>query len=607
MPAPRGLEAKLVDDAKDGELDGMSLLEAALVASGVPDKLVPGEAERVQAALAPAIVRAKTRKTAAARGDALLRALHETVFRKYSATASEIDDVIRTGEFNCLSSALLYVVAAEGLVDSPRAMVTRHHAFARVVADGKLVDVETTSPLGFDADRKKLMTPAFVKQIAGVDASPAELLEDLKRPEELPVLSLVAGVYSNRAVGLVSRGDATGAAVALDRAARLASGALKSRAAAWRGGVLNSGAVELVDQGRLDDARALLELALDGSEGETRRLLVSNLATVHTKMAEASIARRDWTDALAHTADARRLGAADKDIAPFEAKANAELAALEGSDKRCQADHVVANTPEARDAALCLANLAHTLHDKDVDAALQVARRAYSLAGTGKNAEPNAPRALFYALLAKAHSESDKGRCDVVEQLIREAEPHRAALDGQKWSAAAAMASCWARAADKAFDEKHWDDAARLYQRASVHAPDDAGLKTNLARVDANRAIGLASEGRCDDARPLARRAARVDASLNGMTTALLESCAAVRAKKAADAHDWSTAATELRRGLRDAPASKPLEENLGVMLHNLAADLLKAKSCDDARALLPELDELGKKQAAAAVRQQCP
>lgn len=598
VPAPKGLEKKLIADAQDGKLDTVSLLDAALIASGVADADVATEAKRVRLNLAPAIARAKTRSTARERGDALLRALHETLFRTYAIGATEIDGAVRTGEYNCLSSAVLYVVAAEGLVDDARAMVSRHHAFARVIVDGKPVDVETTTPMGFGADRKKLMTPEFVRRIAGRDTTPAEMLADLQSPEELPLLSLVAGVYSNRAVGLAARGDLATATIALDRAARLASGGLKSRAAAWRAGVLNDGALALADEGRLADARLLLEIALEGTEGETRRLVAQNLAVIHLQMADAALAKKDWTGALAAVDGATKVGARPEDTAQLRARANAALAALDGTDARCAVDK---SPPQ--EAATCLAALARELRDRDVDAALQHARRAFTLAPDNGDAV----RALFFTLAGKIRVESDRAQCDDVEALVREALPHIAVLDGQKWVAAEVMASCWARAGDAAFDKKDWDTASRTYARARTHLPKDASLKQNLAAVDLNRAIELAKDGNCDQARPFAKRAVKNDAALDDKSERVLESCAAVRAKSAADAKDWDRAAAELRRGLRDAPNSKPLAQNLATMLHNIAVAYLRDKKCDDARALLPELDALDGKEAAEAIRTSCP
>ncbi len=602
VPAPRGLEEQLVDDARDGKLDGMGLLEAALVASGVADADVPAEAARVRHALAPAVARARTQRTAHKRGDVLLRALHDTVLRTYVVTATEIDDVVRTGEFNCLSSALLYVVAAQGLLDAPRGMVTRHHAFARVTVDGRAVDVETTIAGGFDTDRKKLMTPAYVKKIAGTSVSPAELLEDLEHPEELPALSLVAAVYSNRSVGLMHRGDLQGAAVALDRAHRLAAGSLRARTAGYRAGILNQGAVALVEQGRLDDARALLELAVEGTSGAVKQLLTDNLASVELGLARRALDGEDWTGALAHAAAAAALGARDADTAPVQARADSALAALEGSDARCK------NAKPARVAATCYAGLARALDQRsagsasDVDKALQFARRAYALDAGAENAEA----ALFNALTKKVHAEAVASRCDVVEALVREAALHAAALRGQPWSAGAVAANCWAHAGDGAFDKQAWAEAGRLYGRALAHTPDDAALRRNLARVDVNAAIGFAKDGACDAARARARRAAHADPSLAGKATELLESCAAVRANRAVARKDWATAAAELRRGLEDAPGSDALNRGLGPVLHNLAGQLLDDHDCDAARALVPDLDRFHQDDAKAAVVRQC-
>lgn len=610
VPAPAGLEAKLIADAADARLDQMDLLSAALIASGVKDVDVAAEAKTVREAIAPAVARARGESGGAKRGATLLRALHDTVLRRYAAQSTALDEVVRTGEFNCLSSALLYVVAAEGLVDQPRAMVTRHHAYARVMVDGRVVDVETTSPAGFDAERAALLTPTFVKQIAGDDVSPTELLEDLKRPEELPVLSLVAAVYSNRAAGLVERGDLGGAAVALDRAARLGSGSLRARAADWRGNVLNAGVVELVKEERYDDARALLELALEGSDGETRRVLRANLATVLLRLAEQALARKDWTRALEHAARARDAGGSAVDVASVETRANAELAALEGSASRCRADGARPGTEQAREAAACLAELARTLRGNDVDAALQVARTAWRLVEADPSSVPAAPRALFYSLVGKARQMTAQGDCELVTMLVREAAPHRAALDGQAWSPDEEIGVCWAKEAGRLFEQRGWTEAARLYTRALAHRPQDAALRTNLARAELNQAIGLAGEGRCDEARPLARRAGRGEAELDEKATQLLESCASVRARRAAEKKDWGTAAEELRRGLLDAPASLPLREHLGATLHNLAASLLsrpRGSSCGEARALLPELEALGRTEAHAAIVRSCP
>jgi tetratricopeptide (TPR) repeat protein len=168
------------------------------------------------------------------------------------------------------------------------------------------------------------------------------------------------------------------------------------------------------------------------------------------------------------------------------------------------------------------------------------------------------------------------------------------------------MGNCWARAGDAAFDKQDWSASSSHYRRALANMPSDAALKGNLARVDINDAIEISKSGDCDKARTLARRAEKVDASLADKGTQILEACSAQRAKVLADKKDWAAAAAELRRGLRDAPKSEALHTNLGTMLHNLAAQLLKDKDCDGARALLPELGQLKKDEAKRAVEQSC-
>jgi hypothetical protein len=202
----RGVEAQLLEDAKDGTLDRIGLLRAALVASGVPDDKLAAEERRTRQALAPAIARARRVRTPAEQGRLLLHALHETVLVRYDANATDIDDVIATGEFNCLSSALLYVIAAHELGLATHAMVTKRHAFARVAVGDTSFDVETTTPNGFGIDRGRALSPELLARIAPPGVDRAALLEELKAPEQLPPLSLVAGIYANRSVPLVSAG-----------------------------------------------------------------------------------------------------------------------------------------------------------------------------------------------------------------------------------------------------------------------------------------------------------------------------------------------------------------------------------------------------------------
>jgi tetratricopeptide (TPR) repeat protein len=594
---PIGLEKKLVEDAKDGQLDGLKLLEAALIASGVPDDQIPLEAQRARAAMASAIAKANTQADAASRGKILLEALHETVFRKYVLLATDVADVIRTGEFNCLSSALLYVVAAEGLLEKPRAMVSPDHAFARVTVDGKTIDVETTLGRGgFDPDRSK-MSEAHVRKIASGNVTVEQFKDSLKDAEELPPLSLVAAIYSNRAVALAAQGDLVAATVAVDRASRLASGRLRSRSASWRASMLTSAAKQLVEQNRLDDARRLLELGLDGVEGKDLALLNSNLANVHVRLAAAAGERSDWMEALAQVEQAVKLGSDSPFLHQEKARATAALAAAEGNDGRC-----VTGTGKPDAVAECLARLAVTIVDQKPSEALQYGRRALALSA----GNANAATAVLLALDRLAIAAGEKAECMAVETLVHEGLQFQHAAHGQKWETANLIGSCWIRAAEAAFKLKDWDAASRGYERAGVHL-GFAKVRHNLAVIDLDRGIELANQQKCDDARPSLKRAAQAEPSMGETAVIALASCAGKRARPAFVAKDFATAARELRLGLRDAPADEALLANLSASLVNLAITLGKAGRCPEARALVPELESLKLADAAKRIKKECP
>jgi tetratricopeptide (TPR) repeat protein len=601
LPPLTPLERSLAAHARDGRLEGTTLLDAALLASGVPEAEIAAEAKRVRGALAPAVARAKVQQGEAARGRTLLTALHETVLRRYELGATALDHVERTGEFNCLSSALLYLVAAEGLLTSARGVVTPHHAFVHVTVEGKTIDVETTAPAGFDPDRSK-MTSAQVQQLAGDDVSPEAFLAGLKQVEELPSLSLVAAVYSNRAIALARDGDTAAAALALDRGARMATGALQKRLADWRASLLSKGAKELVELGRYDDARRLLELGLEVIEGSHRAVLTRSLAIVHHHLGLAAAERKDWASALAHVERAQGLGFQHEGLAQLKTTSLAQLAALEGTAARCHAEGLTSKSPGAKEAAACLAALATEVLERDAPNSLQYARRALQLSADDVQAES----AIVFALDRQARAESEASRCEEVEALVAEGLPHAPALAPQKWDGRRLAGVCWAQRSRAAFAASKWDTAASELNRARRFMPGDALITQSLARVEVNRGIDLANEGACDEARPHLIAAVQGEPGLAEKVTATLGSCAGQRANKAAAVSDWVTVLAEVRRGLRDAPKDEGLRQNLAIALHNHASSLLSAGRCDEVRALKPELDPADARLL-AAVRQACP
>lgn len=608
VPAPVGREAALVDDAKDGKLDKVDLSTAALIASGVSDARLEEQKAALQKAVASARARAQTQTTAKKRGNQLLKALHEMVFSRYQETQSDVAAVISSGEFNCLSSAVVFLIAADGLVDNPRGMLSKTHAFARVDVDGKFADVETTTKNGFSVDRNKLVTPEYLKTLGvGDGLSEAERLADLKNPDEVPLTGLIAALYSNRGVMLVRQGDVEGAAVAFDRATRIAQGEQRSRVAEWRAALLNNATQSLMNEGRLDDAKALLALALDGATGATRGALLQNLANVSVVQAEKARQSGRLREARALLDEAVATGttstALQAQIAAAGANLDGQLAAAAGDEGRC------ARLRTAQEQARCFSAASQTLAaNGNVDTALATAREGHA----ADPADATSSSVLYNALVLSIRKADKERACDRVEALTREAAATSKSLkDPPPFPAATVMGQCWwsrAEEALKAADADaraaavNLDAAAAFFARARVHMPDDAGLAGNLREIDLRRAHTLAKSGRCDEARPLAKRADDAE----GRGVQLLELCANERARALSQKRDWEGAVQELRRGLRDAPRSAVLDENLGRMLHNVAVALLKEKRCDDATTLVPELSARKQADVVEDIRQVC-
>ena len=84
------------------------------------------------------------------RGRAVLKLLYQDVLKHYEAGQTKFDVALKTGNYNCVSSALLYMAAAKAAGLDVRGQKTPDHAFCSVYISGKRIDVETTNPYGFN-------------------------------------------------------------------------------------------------------------------------------------------------------------------------------------------------------------------------------------------------------------------------------------------------------------------------------------------------------------------------------------------------------------------------------------------------------------------------
>jgi tetratricopeptide (TPR) repeat protein len=141
-------------------LDAGTLARAAVAFSGTASD----HAAATEAVLAHArSFRAHASRLAGQRwiAEAALEYLHENVLKVYAEYATSVDEAVRTGRFNCVSSAVLYSVLARSAGLEVSGVRTKDHAFVSVVVDGTPVDVETTNVHGFEPGKKKEFTDSF--------------------------------------------------------------------------------------------------------------------------------------------------------------------------------------------------------------------------------------------------------------------------------------------------------------------------------------------------------------------------------------------------------------------------------------------------------------
>jgi hypothetical protein len=146
-------------------------------------------------------------------------ALHETLLTRYAATADGIDAILDRGDYNCVSATLLYGIAARAFGLNMRVVETPRHIFLRLEVDGREVDIESTSPTGFDftgdLERFRRYTTAF--RYAATDEmerrGPYERFERFDGVAEPVSLERATGfLWHNTAERALARGDAVRAA-----------------------------------------------------------------------------------------------------------------------------------------------------------------------------------------------------------------------------------------------------------------------------------------------------------------------------------------------------------------------------------------------------------
>jgi hypothetical protein len=122
--------------------------------------------------------------------DRTLTFLHKNLLVSYSERQTRIDTALETGVFNCVSSAVLYMIFARSVGLSVGGVRTADHAFCTVLVDGQPVDVETTNPYGYNPGTRKEFSDSFGK-LTGFRYVPPSSHRDRRVIGEKELLGLI--------------------------------------------------------------------------------------------------------------------------------------------------------------------------------------------------------------------------------------------------------------------------------------------------------------------------------------------------------------------------------------------------------------------------------
>ncbi|MDR2313659.1 MAG: hypothetical protein LBE02_03925 [Spirochaetaceae bacterium] len=144
------------------------------------------------------------------RAEYVLTFLHRRFLKSYSEYQTRVDEIFVSGRYNCVSSAVLYMVLGFSVDLDISGVVTKDHAFVTVNTGSAPVDVETTNPYGFDPGNRREFHDNFGKT-TGFVYVPARNYRDrvtINAPE------MVSLILSNR-IAILERGSRYADAVPL--------------------------------------------------------------------------------------------------------------------------------------------------------------------------------------------------------------------------------------------------------------------------------------------------------------------------------------------------------------------------------------------------------
>lgn len=275
---PAGALAKrLFTDAANERWEDWTLLEAALVASGVeqPEEL-HASVQAMSAHAAQLAEEAAHDASPRDRAVSVQRYLHrELLTGPYDAQCNDLRRTLAEGRYNCVTATVLYLVLAESLDLPVTAIHLPGHVRCRL-RDGTKFEIETTRP-----------------EASGAIA-PTESLPPSERGRELSGTALIGKLYYNAGLALLERGEVSAAVTKFEQSLQLDphdSAARQNLLAA-----LSNGALTLCARRQFELASG--QLARVAALAPDFPALAANDVYVHGQWVTALCQQREYARAL---------------------------------------------------------------------------------------------------------------------------------------------------------------------------------------------------------------------------------------------------------------------------------------------------------------------
>jgi tetratricopeptide (TPR) repeat protein len=176
------------------DLAEISLWASASPAESAGPARGPSFLEQIRAAAEELARSPDTPEDLQGRGEYILTYIHKKFLTAYSLQQTRLDTLLTNGRYNCVSSAVLYLILGTAAGLDIRGVMTKDHAFVAVRVNGGWIDVETTNPYGFDPGNRKEFHDQFGKA-TGFAYVPARNYRDRVFISPIELVSLI---FSNR-------------------------------------------------------------------------------------------------------------------------------------------------------------------------------------------------------------------------------------------------------------------------------------------------------------------------------------------------------------------------------------------------------------------------